>query len=206
MEVDIGLGLEDTHVLITGGQGAIGSITVAHFLKAGAKVSVFDIKLKDLTDDSVDPIYKDTTRYAQYIVDISDPVAVEAGFKKAIETFGLIQVCVALASRDLSYCPHHDSMLDMPFEQWKKTFEINVHGTFLTVQNWMRQVKKYAHKDSKNLSLIIIGSESGHFGELGNPDYASGKSAVQYGLLQSLRKDLVMIHPNARYVFFIYYY
>lgn len=211
MAINLGLGLEGTHVLVTGGAGAIGRVTVDAFLQAGARVTIFDVKLFDLSIPpqsspnpsvySVKPtsnLFYDKTRFAQFQVDISQPESVSRGFASAINTFGLIQVCVALASRDLSYCPHHSSILELPFEQWQQTFAINVHGTFLTVQNWMRQIKQYANLSSRNLSLIIIGSESGHFGELGNPDYASGKSAVQYGLLQSLRKDLVLIHPNAR--------
>lgn len=49
-----------------------------------------------------------------------------------------------------------------------------------------------------NVSLIIVGSESGHFGERGNADYAAGKSAVQGGLLKSLMGDVSRIWPRAR--------
>ena len=40
-----------------------------------------------------------------------------------------------------------------------------------------------------NVSLTIVGNKSGHFGERGNADYASGKSAVQGGLIKSLIGD-----------------
>lgn len=191
---DLGLGLEKTHVLITGGTGAIGSVTVQAFLQAGASVSVIDINVPSTAASHVLP--KD--RYAEYKADISDPEQLAQAFDAAYARFGLIQVCVALASKDLSYVSHHESMLDMPFSQWKSTFNVNVHGTFLTTQLWMKQIKAHVLPATKNVALIIIGSESGHFGELGNPDYAAGKSAVMYGLVQSLRKDLVLIHPSAR--------
>lgn len=202
MALDLGFGLEGTHVLVTGGNGAIGQVTVAAFLQAGAKVTVFDVKLIDIAQTaSQSPhgkLLNDPARFAQLRVDIASPESVAQGFAAAQARFGLVQVCVALAARDLSYCPHHGSLLEMPFAQWQETFRTNVHGTFLTVQHWMRQVQQRATPETRNLSLVIIGSESGHFGELGNPDYASGKSAVQYGLLQSLRKDLVLVHPRAR--------
>lgn len=196
---DLGLGLEGTHVLVTGGTGAIGSVTVNAFLQAGAVVSVFDVKNVPSPRAAVLP----ADRYKEYQVDISDPVQLQKAFEEANQQFGLVQVCVALASKDLSYVKHHASILDMPIDQWKSTFEVNVHGTFLTTQLWMRQLKQFVNNSNnsnslKNLSLVIIGSESGHFGELGNPDYAAGKSAVMYGLVQSLRKDLVLIHPSAR--------
>lgn len=193
MSFDLGFGLEGTHVLVTGGTGAIGSRTVTAFLAAGAKISVFDVK-KSHNIESLP-----TDRYAEYIVDISNQEQLKSAFEQAHAKFGLIQVCVALASKDLSYINHHDSITNLPFEQWKSTFDVNVHGTFLTTQTWMQHIKQSILETTpKNISLIIIGSESGHFGELGNADYAAGKSAVMFGLVQSLRKDLVQIYPNAR--------
>jgi NAD(P)-dependent dehydrogenase (short-subunit alcohol dehydrogenase family) len=50
----------------------------------------------------------------------------------------------------------------------------------------------------KNVNLIIIGSESGHFGKRLNADYSLAKSAVQGGLLMSLRAEVVRVHPGAR--------
>lgn len=50
----------------------------------------------------------------------------------------------------------------------------------------------------KNVGLIIVGSESGTFGERGNADYAAGKSAVQGGLMRSLMGDVTRIWPGAR--------
>lgn len=50
----------------------------------------------------------------------------------------------------------------------------------------------------RNIGLIIVGSESGHFGERGNADYASGKSAVQFGLVRSLIGDVARIWPGVR--------
>ena len=49
-----------------------------------------------------------------------------------------------------------------------------------------------------NVGLVIVGSESGTFGERGNADYASGKSAVQGGLIKSLMGDVNRIWPGAR--------
>lgn len=92
----------------------------------------------------------------------------------------------------------------MEVEQWRRTHKINVEGTFLTARTWLRQQRDHAKVDIgrglRNAGLIIIGSESGTFGERGNPDYAAGKSAVQIGLVKSLMGDVNRIWPGARRV------
>jgi NAD(P)-dependent dehydrogenase (short-subunit alcohol dehydrogenase family) len=90
----------------------------------------------------------------------------------------------------------------MEVEQWRRTQQVNVEGTFLTARTWLRQLRDFSQtgkqEELENVGLIIVGSESGHFGERGNADYASGKSAVQFGLVRSLMGDAVRVWPNAR--------
>ena len=90
----------------------------------------------------------------------------------------------------------------MDVEQWRRTHRVNVEGTFLTARTWLRQLRECAQArnagELKNVGLIIVGSESGHFGERGNADYASGKSAVQYGLVKSMIGDVARVWPGAR--------
>lgn len=202
--IDLDLGLTGTHVLITGGAGYIGTDTVWGFLSAGAHVSVLDINFRgclDLKDKAKDfePRFPSGSRLCCYNADISNEAELIKVFEQASQEGGPIHCCVALASLDLSVLPHHASLVDMPLEQWKRTFDVNVHGTFLTARTWLRQLQCCPDKSMRNVSLIIVGSESGSFGERGNPDYASGKSAVQVGLLQSLKSDVPRIYPGARY-------
>ncbi|KAL8942501.1 MAG: hypothetical protein Q9216_001645 [Gyalolechia sp. 2 TL-2023] len=190
-DLDLGLRLDRTHVVVTGGSGYIGSATVKAFLAAGAYVSLFDI---------VPPTDKTTLSHIHlkyHLVDITSEIQLAHAFEAARRDFGVVQCCVALASLDLSALPHHESIMDMPVEQWRRTHRVNVEGTFLTARAWLRQIKG-TDEDTPNVGLIIVGSESGHFGERMNADYASGKSAVQVGLVQSLKGDLVRQFPRAR--------
>lgn len=133
------------------------------------------------------------------VTDITSEEKLEATFESAHAKFGVVACCVALASLDLSVLKHPESVLDMEVSQFRGTLEVNVVGTFLTARTWLRQLKKYGEpKITRNASLIIVGSESGHFGERTNPDYSSGKSAVQYGLLQSLKASVPRVFEGAR--------
>jgi NAD(P)-dependent dehydrogenase (short-subunit alcohol dehydrogenase family) len=90
----------------------------------------------------------------------------------------------------------------MDVEQWRRTHRVNVEGTFLTARTWLRQLREHSQTDKKaelkNVGLIIVGSESGHFGERSNAEYASGKSAVQFGLVKSMMGDVARVWPGAR--------
>ncbi len=198
--IDLGLGLEGTHVVVTGAAGFIGSATVNTFLQARANVTALDINREKLSElkKHTNTSEKHANLYT-ILVDITSESELEQAFELARDHFGVaVQCCIALASLDLSVLPHHESIVDMTVEQWRRTHQVNVEGTFLTARTWLRQIKAHAKPNLKNVSLIIVGSESGWFGERSNPDYASGKSAVQVGLVQSLRGDVARIHPGAR--------
>lgn len=133
------------------------------------------------------------------VTDITSEEKIVSTFESARARFGVVACCVALASLDFSVLKHHESVLDMELSQIKHTFEVNVLGTFLTSRTWLRQLKAHGEPSTtRNASLIIVGSESGHFGERTNPDYSAGKAAVQVGLLQSLKADVPRVFRGAR--------
>lgn len=188
--LDLDLGLKGTHVLLTGAAGAIGDATLQAFLAAGANVTAVDL--------AADKITTKGDNVLAVKADISDEKQMIDAFKAGYEKFGVAQTCIALASIDFSYLGHYDTMIDLPVEQFAHTHKVNVLGTFITAKTYLAQLKKYVKEDQLNVSLIIIGSESGLNGEIGNPDYSSGKSAVQVGLMRSSMPDIVRIHSRGR--------
>ena len=60
------------------------------------------------------------------------------------------------------------SAIDMTAEQFRKTLDVNVVGTFLTARQWLRGLRFWQTEHGLdpllgNVSLIIVGSESGHW-------------------------------------------
>ena len=163
--MDISLGLEDTHVLITGGAGLIGTQVVNAFLSAGSKVTSLDISYPP---SSPSPTPQEPNPLLQLHADTTNEASLFRAFELAFLKHGPIQVCVALAALDLSVLEHHASAADMSLEQFRRTVDVNVVGTFATARQWLRGLRFWREEHGLepllgNVSLIIVGSESGHW-------------------------------------------
>ena len=173
---DLSLGLEDTHVLITGGNGYLGRAVAAAFLAANARVTIVDLPSvpKVFPSSPSDPA---TQRLNFHPADISSPAAVDAAFTGAEARFGPVACCVALAGLDLSVLPQTASLADAEPDDWRRVWDVNVHGTFVTCRRWLRGVRATVERgeELRNVSVVIVGSVSGRFGEEGMAAYAAGK-------------------------------
>lgn len=198
-QVSLGLGLEGSHVLITGGAGLIGRVVVDHFIAAGAKVSSLDIAHASISEDGNAPSNTARSAFVSVHCDVSNEGSVQQAFAKAIAVHGPVDIAIALASLDLSVLVP-SRIADASFGQLQKVLDINIAGTWLTAREWVRGLRRARSSDTtlRHPNLIIIGSESGLFGEQHNADYSLGKSAVQQGLLNSLRVDVPKEWPGAR--------
>ena len=81
----------------------------------------------------------------------------------------------------------------LSLERWEATLRSNLTATFLTARAFLREVERIGHG-----SLVLVGSTAGRFGEAGHADYAAAKSAIQVGLLLSLKNEIVRVALNAR--------
>lgn len=176
---DLGLGLEGTHVLVTGGCGLIGRVVVEAFLAAGSNVSVLDIA----DAHPFGPEHTSSIHYQK--CDITDSAAMAAAFEQAEGRFGPVATCVALASLDLSVLQQSESLADLDPSEWKRVLDVNVNGTFNTCQQWLRSVRRATQssgrsEEMRNVGVVIVGSVSGRWGERTMAAYSAGKSAVQY--------------------------
>ncbi|KAJ4311123.1 hypothetical protein N0V94_008110 [Neodidymelliopsis sp. IMI 364377] len=198
-QTSLGLDLQGAHVLITGGAGLIGRVVVDHFISAGAKVSSLDIAHPSTFEPGNAP--SDTARpdLVSIHCDVSSESEIQQAFATAVNAHGPVAIAIALASLDLSVLSP-SSFADASFSQLQSVLDINIAGTWLTAREWVRGLRQARHAGTpiKHPNLIIVGSESGLFGERQNAEYSLGKSAVQGGLLHSLRAEVPREWPGAR--------
>jgi 3-oxoacyl-[acyl-carrier protein] reductase len=179
------LGLEGTAALVTGGAGGIGSATARALAAEGVRVAVH---------------YHSSAAAAEQLAaeiggvalqaDLRDEAAADALVPAAVEALGRLDACVANAG---TWDPEDVPVARMSLERWRSTVDANLTATFLTARAYLRHVEATAAG-----SLVLVGSTSGIFGEAGHADYSSSKAGITYGLLPSLKNEIVGNAPEGR--------
>ncbi|TDL15388.1 NAD(P)-binding protein [Rickenella mellea] len=191
------LGLRDVHVLVTGASGGIGLETARTFLDQGARVTAH-FNSNDSTLASLSQKYgHGRIRIAQ--ANLSDETNVLRMFDdlSRADGFGHVQVLVV----NHGIWPSTDVPLaHMTLDQWNSTLSANLTSSFLVTREFLRRLEApdmtEAQKDK--VAIVLVGSTAGRYGEAGHADYAVSKSAMMYGLLLSLKNEIVKIASRGR--------
>jgi 3-oxoacyl-[acyl-carrier protein] reductase len=171
-------GLQGKRVLVTGASGGIGGACARAFMAEGCEVVAHFHRGRDRAEAlGTDLVFGADLR-------------VEEEVDELFANAGALDVCAAVAG----IWPQGDlPVWELPIERWEETLRANLTATFLTARAFLRGVAERGQG-----SLVMVGSTAGRFGEAGHADYAAAKSGILYGLLLSLKNEVVRVAPRAR--------
>jgi NAD(P)-dependent dehydrogenase (short-subunit alcohol dehydrogenase family) len=157
--------------LVTGAASGIGRQVALRFLREGARVAFADRDRAAL--ESAVAGLGDSARAV--VMDISDEASVEAAFASLIDDGRRPDVVVANAGVQLF--GHDAKAADLDLEVWRRTIDVNLTGTFLTLKHTVR-----AMLGGEGGSIILTGSPTGVRGEGADFTAYSASKAGVHGL------------------------
>ena len=179
------LGLEGKAVLVTGASGGIGTAITRAFAAEGARVAVHYHRNRDAAQALASEVGGVALQ-----ADLREEWAVDRLVPDAVAAFGRLDACVANAG---VWPEDPTPVWKMSLDRWTATLDANLTASFLTARAYLRHAASVAEG-----SLVFIASTAGQFGEAGHADYAAAKSAIAYGLVRSLKNEVVHAAPGAR--------
>jgi 3-oxoacyl-[acyl-carrier protein] reductase len=179
-------GLADRGVVVTGASGGIGAACARLFAAEGARV----LAHYHQGAERAKALARELGGAPIAQADLTSEDDVDRLFDVGRAELGSIDVCAAVAG---VWPATDEPVWEMTLERWEQTLRQNLSATFLTARAFLREVARTGHG-----SLVLVGSTAGTFGEAGHADYAAAKSALQGGLLLSLKNEITRIAPRAR--------
>jgi len=136
-------------VVITGGGKGIGKVYAREFARAGARVVAADIDGDAATAVAAD-IGRDGGDALGIATDITDPGAVEALARAALERFGGVDVLINNAS--LMSALARRSWLEIPVDEWDRVMAVNLRGMFLCCRAFVPTMRQNGYGKIVNIS------------------------------------------------------
>ncbi|MCI1017152.1 SDR family oxidoreductase [Microbacterium sp. C5A9] len=167
--------LEGRTALVTGAGAGIGRSVAERFAREGARVIIAD-RDADAASSVAASIGE---RARAVVVDISDESSVEAAFTEAAADGWSPDVVVANAGVQLF--GQDAKAADLDLDVWRRTIDVNLTGTFLTVKHAVR-----AMLASDGGSIILTGSPTGLTGEGQDFTAYSASKAGIHGLTRTV--------------------
>lgn len=174
--------------LVTGAGSGIGKAAALRLAKEGARVAALS-RTGDEVNKVADEIRSSDGEAIALAADISQPAEMQAAVQKIIDRWGRLDVVFANAGINGVWAP----LEELTPEDWDRTLDINLKGTFLTVKYAVPHLKKQGG------SVIITSSVNGSriFSNAGATAYScskAGQVAFAKMVALELAKDKIRVN------------
>ena len=160
--------LENKVALITGAGSGIGKATALLFASEGARIAALS-RTEDELRETADEIKAAGGEAIVVVADISNADEMRKAIEQTIKKYGRLDTVFANAGINGVWAP----LEDLEPEEWDKTINVNLRGTFLTVKYAIPHLKKQGG------SIIVTSSVNGTriFSNTGATAYSCTKAA-----------------------------
>lgn len=176
--------------LITGGDSGIGRAVALLYAREGADVAITCLPQETSDADDIREEIQSLGRKCITIIgDLSEESFCKMVVEQTVHDLGGIDILVSNAAHQM----RKESIEDLTFEEWDKTFKTNIYAYF----NLVKASLKYMKSGS---SIIATSSETAYLGPKELPDYSATKGAINTftkSLAQMLIKKGIRVNAVA---------
>jgi NAD(P)-dependent dehydrogenase (short-subunit alcohol dehydrogenase family) len=165
--------LQGRVVLVSGGNAGIGLGFATGIARAGGDVVIWG-RRSEKNEEAAKGLSEFGGRIFTQQVDVSDEGQVVAGMAEAVEEMGRVDGVIANAG----IMRNDRSFLDMTSGQWHSLLAVNQHGSYFTVREGARHMKKRYDAGDPGGSLLFVASLSALTGSPGMQHYNASKGAM----------------------------
>jgi len=163
--------------LVTGGSNGLGRAITQSFVAEGARVAVLDLaESAALAGDD---------RVMTVVGDVADPEAGARAVAQVLERWERLDILV----NDAAAYPD-GTVAEMPYEEWRRVFDVNVGGTFLLCQAFARHCLSQNNGDgagagtsagtsARRARIVNISSGAARSPRPAGGAYCASKSAIE---------------------------
>ena len=170
--------MKDEVALVTGSARGIGKATALRLAREGFKMVVCDLATGEASQEVVNEIKNTGGIAIELSCDVTDPASVKEIINDVIKTFGRLDVLVNNAG-----ITKDNLLLRISDEDWFRTINTNLTGTFVCTRAVIRQMMKQKHGHIINISSVV-----GMQGNAGQANYAASKAGI-IGFTKSIAKE-----------------